>query len=326
MPADTPSPSVAWPLFEAYLVVDWSAASVPRRGRDSIWYAGVLRDGGRQRLDTLDNPVTRDAAIRDIGAYLVRLLEGGRRILIGFDFPFGYPAGTAARLRLPVSGGSAPWRSLWETLAREIEDDARNANNRFAVAEALNRRYGEPFPFWGNAPGPDRPWLLRRGRRPHRTDDVAERRLCDCRVRTVQPVWKLWGNGAVGGQALTGIPRVRQLRLDSRLAPVSRIWPFETGLRDDPHARIVLAEVYPSLIPCRPLRGMPKDAAQVTTMARHFARLDMQGRLWVLFSGDPSLDASARRQVETEEAWILGVAGAAFAPRQSPMRDRRLTA
>src|SRR3546814_3304379 len=70
---------------------------------------------------------------------------------------------------------------------------------------------GEPFPFWGHGGG-ERPFLLRRGRRPHGPDDLPERRLCEWRIRRVQPTWKLAGNGSVGGQMLTGIPRVWQFR------------------------------------------------------------------------------------------------------------------
>ena len=41
-----------------------------------------------------------------------RELTRGRRLLIGFDFPFGYPAGTAARLCMR----GLAWRNFWQTL------------------------------------------------------------------------------------------------------------------------------------------------------------------------------------------------------------------
>ena len=31
------------PAFDSYIMVDWSAAAVPRRGKDSIWIACVDR-------------------------------------------------------------------------------------------------------------------------------------------------------------------------------------------------------------------------------------------------------------------------------------------
>ena len=51
------------PSFDAYLMVDWSAANVPRRGRDSIWLGLTMRlASGRLRLTRIENPATRAAA------------------------------------------------------------------------------------------------------------------------------------------------------------------------------------------------------------------------------------------------------------------------
>jgi hypothetical protein len=225
------------------------------------------------------------------------------RVLTGFDFPFGFPAGTAARLGLK----GLPWRAIWQTLSDSLADGADNANNRFDVAESLNRRLsGEAFPFWGNVREEARPCLRRRGRRPHGPDDLSERRLCDLRLPRTQPVWKLAGVGAAGSQALTGIPRVWQIRRDARLAANTHIWPFETGLRFDSRAKLVLAEIYPSQITAKPIPDRPKDAAQVVAMAEHLAALDASDSLEILFSGDRALTERERRLVEREEAWILG--------------------
>lgn len=290
-------------LFDAYVIVDWSAAARPKRGRDSIWYAAVTQHAAAPRLSALENPATRAQATEALRALLADLLGGGRRILAGFDFPFGFPAGTAARLGLR----GLPWRNLWQLLDDSLEDDDRNRSNRFDVAERLNERLsGEAFPFWGNVREEARPYLLRRGRRPHRPDDLAERRRCDRVLRATQPVWKLAGAGAAGSQALTGIPRVWQMRRDPRLAFDALIWPFETGLRADSRPRLVLAEVYPSLVAAPPLPGRPKDAAQVVATARHFALLDAAGKLEECFAGGPGLSGTDRHSVEREEGWILG--------------------
>ncbi len=288
-------------LFDLHIVVDWSAAKTPKTGKDSIWFA-VIRD---EDVTTLENPPTRSGATALLADFLADALGRGERVLVGFDFPFGYPAGTAAALGLRET---PPWRAMWDLLARLIEDDDGNANNRFDVGEELNRRIsGEAFPFWGHDGARERRHLLRRGRRPHGPADLAERRLCDVRARTAQPVWKLAYTGAAGSQALMGIPRVRQLRRDRRLRAHARIWPFETGLRAEPRASVVLAECYPSLVPAEPLAGKPKDAGQVVAMARHLHRLDRSGDLGALLAGDPSLRAAERRTVEAEEAWILGL-------------------
>ncbi len=295
-------------LFDAYIVVDWSAASVPRTGADSIWYAEFRREGPRLVRRALLNPATRASASAEIADRLAVLAMSGRRVLAGFDFPFGYPAGTARALGL----GGVPWQSIWQLLDDGIVDAESNANNRFELGEMLNQRIsGAAFPFWGHPPRQTRRHLGPRKPRQHRPGEPAERRLCERRATRAQPVWKLAYTGSVGSQALTGIPRVRQLRRDRRLVDVTRIWPLETGLGDDAAAQIVLAEVYPSLFRADRLAGGPKDAGQVTAAARGLARCDAEGRLGGLLAGDPALDGTARLAVETEEAWILGVGGGA---------------
>jgi len=297
-----PDPVLA---FGAYILVDWSAAAVPRLGRDAIWVACLTRDGeGRLRRDVLENLPTRDKATAFLAGLISDLADMGLRVLVGFDFPFGYPRGTGAEL----GHDGLVWRRIWAEIDALLDDAPDNANNRFAVGAALNRRLtGGAFPFWGQAGGMDDPCLARRNRRPHGPGDLPERRLCEARVRRTQPVWKLAYTGSVGSQALTGIPRVWALRTDPRLAFRSQIWPFETGLSDDPKAAVILAEVYPSLVPPEDLPGLPKDAGQVVAVARALAHRDAAGELPVLFAADPSLSETERRAVETEEAWILGV-------------------
>lgn len=310
------------PLFDAYLMVDWSAASRKVTGKNSIWWA-LVRQGpdGQPILDGRQNPPTRAAATDDLARRLASLSAAGKRVLVGFDFPFGYPVGTAARL----GGETGDWRTVWDRLVAAIEDSDDNINNRFEVAEALNGRLsGDAFPFWG-APVSrgDRRLLLRRakgpqGRRPHGPADPAERRLCERRTRRTQPTWKLIGAGAVGSQALVGIPRVRQLRLHPDLAAHCLIWPFETALTAPrPTAGdIILAEIYPSLVETAPESGQVKDACQVRSIAAHFAAADARDALGPLFAGDPALDRTERTTVEREEGWILGVTEPTAAPRK----------
>jgi precorrin-8X/cobalt-precorrin-8 methylmutase len=286
-------------MFDTFLMVDWSAASVPRRGRDSIWICSKSPRGER-----LDNPPTRHAARALLAALLGEAFERGERVLSGFDFPFGYPTGFAARLHLR----GPPWRALWDEIARLVEDAPDNANNRFAVAATLNERVSKgPFPFWGCPAGKANPCLAPRHHHGHDAEGLAERRLIDASMRGAQPCWKLVGAGSVGGQALTGIPVVRALRDDPRWREEAAVWPFETGLAAPGRARVVFAEIYPSLWKIAPEPAEPKDKAQVRAVARLLAELDRAGALAPLFSGDPSLSPEERRRAENEEAWTLGV-------------------
>lgn len=296
------------PAFSAYVMVDWSAASVPRLGRDSIWIAVAERRAGKTARRTgLVNLRTRADAAAWLEARLAALAERGR-VLVGFDFPFGYPADTAARLGL----NGIAWRSLWMELAARIADGADNANNRFDLAEDWNRRIcNEAFPFWGNVREEQRLHLLRRGCRAHGPGDLPRRRLADARVSGAHPVWQLAGNGSVGSQALLGIPRVWQIRHAPALEKITVIWPFETGLADDRGKRVILAESYPSLVKPKRLAHLPKDAGQVAAVVEAFARADAAGELAGWFTSDPALSRADRAAIEQEEAWILGLNGRA---------------
>lgn len=293
-------------MFDTLIMVDWSAANVPRLGRDSIWICRREAEG-----ENLANPPTRHMAKALLSDWLAAAWERDRRVLLGFDFPFGYPAGFAARLGL----SGAPWRAVWDEIARLLEDDEHNRNNRFDVAEALNNRVsGGGFPFWGCPAQPVRPYLQAKHHRRHGSDGLAERRLVDLYIPTAQPCWKLLGVGSVGGQALTGIPVARALRDDPRWAAQARIWPFETGLRPSDAARVVIAEVYPSLWAVKPGADETKDAAQVRAVSRFLRERDQAGELAALFAGDPALTAAQRDRVEREEAWTLGVTAARQRP------------
>lgn len=126
-------------LFDAYVMVDWSAANGPRTGRDSIWI-GIRKAG--EEMTPPANPATREEATSQLQEALERFVSKGKRVLVGFDFPFGYPGGFANAFSRGDLEGCSPWRFTWDRLKAEIKDDAKNRNNRFDVARALNRQVG----------------------------------------------------------------------------------------------------------------------------------------------------------------------------------------
>jgi precorrin-8X/cobalt-precorrin-8 methylmutase len=309
------------PLFDGYVVVDWSAATTPRIGVDSIWIAFVARASDGPALRLLVNPPTRREAERILGDLLAEEARAGRSVLAGFDFPFAYSAGFAARLGL----AGPPWRAVWNLLSSLLVEGERNANNRFAVAAELNRRIsGAAFPFWGCPASCVAPTLAMICHREWDRRGLAEKRLTELRVSGPQPAWKLAGTGSAGSQGLTGMPVVARLRDDPRLAGRSRVWPFETGLHaPSPPAGIVFAEVYPSLVEIAPRPGEPKDSAQVRALAEWFAAEDTAGRLAALLEGDPALSAAERAIVEAEEGWVLGVVSGTRRPQRNARRSAR---
>jgi hypothetical protein len=284
-------------MFDTYIIVDWSAARTPKTGRDSVWICRLGADG-----ETVLNPPTRHAAREALAEMLASATERGERVVAGFDFPFGYPRGFAARLGLD----GVPWRAVWDEIARLVDDGPDNHNNRFAVAAALNERVsGAAFPFWGRPVRHESAFLGARHHRLHDSDGLLEKRLIDTWMVGAQPCWKLIGAGSVGGQVLTGLPVVRALRDDKRWAGGARVWPFETGLGLGDEARIVFAEVWPSWWKACAKLGPPNDRAQVRTVARIFAARDRTGELRSWFS--PGVGAGDVPPIVTEEAWTLGV-------------------
>ena len=315
-------------LFDLFVMVDWSAAAAPKLDADSIWIAALRRRRRSLEPVLLENLATRQDAAAVLRALFIGSLARGERVLAGFDFPLGYPAGLAERLQLQ----GAPWRAVWDEITRSLVDGPDNRNNRFAVAAELNRRLtGEAYPFWSCPAGAAGPFLRPKHHRRHSPDGFPEHRLVDRRMRGPQPGWKLAGTGSAGGQALTGIPVLRALRDDPALRRHVRVWPFETGLAAPAaggHAHVLMAEIYPSLVPAPPRAGEVKDSAQVRHLAAHFAALDARGGLAELLAGDPALARAERRQVERAEGWVLGVRGevvrrAALTPPSRPSTSAR---
>ena len=313
------------PLFDSYVMVDWSAASTPTKGKDSLWLChGRGRDGSAALQ--VENIPTRYQARDRLHALLRAEHASGRAVLVGFDFAFGYPAGLAAKLGL----AGPLWRGIWDMLSERLKDEPDNRNNRFEVAAQLNQRIsGGPGPFWGCPASEIRPNLGSRHHRNHEALGLAERRIADGWIRGPQPVWKLAYAGAVGSQSLTGIPVLRWLRDHRDFENAVSVWPFETGLRSltraDTDGRIILAEIYPSLIEVSPTDGQIRDELQVRAMVEYFAECDDAGELGALFAGDPILDEEQRRRIADEESWILGVPMRAIGTKEKPASLRPTT-
>ncbi len=281
--------------FDAVVMVDWSARATPspkRPSADAIWIAEAEPGGTAQAPRYF---TTRAAACDWLAARLAAAVSAGERVLAGFDFPFGYPAGFAAGI---TRRADAP--SLWADLAARIADGDDNANNRFAVAADLNARFPGVGPFWGRPAAPEVPGLPTRGGARH-GHGLPERRAAETRVARAQSCWKLYTTGSVGSQALLGIARLQALR--AALGPACAVWPFE----DADAAPVVLAEIYPGLIDDAVrarLAAEPdaiKDAVQVAACAEAFAALAASGALPALMADVP--DGPPRR----EEGWILGL-------------------
>lgn len=275
--------------FDTVVIVDWSGGkdTGPRPRKDAIW-AAVRRN------DRAGEPVylrNRDVAEAWLASLFRAELAEGRRVFAGFDFPFGYPAGFAAR----VTGRPDPL-ALWDWFAAALRDGP-GGNNRFHLAAKLNALFSGTGPFWFNGLGVDIAGLPRRGTLRDGLHGLAERRLCEGRAKGAFTCWQMGGAGAVGGQVMTGMARLSRLRaaFPGRVA----VWPFEPLTRP-----IALVEVWPSLFGREVEAGRHpdeiRDRAQVRVLAGRVARMAREGSLAAALDAVP---VAARR----EEGWIFGL-------------------
>nr|WP_205598087.1 cobalamin biosynthesis protein CbiG [Caulobacter sp. 17J65-9] len=297
-------------MFDAYVIVDWSAAEGRKTGADSVWI-GVMKRDVRFRLSyEAHNPATRAEAEALLRSLLADFRRRGEKVLVGFDFCLGFPEGTAARLSLE----GEPWAQTWKFLGQNVVDKADNANNRFQVAAKMNRLMtDEARPFWGAPARQAQRWLSTT--KPESLGDIPEYRRCELATRKLgaksmaKSVWQMHGAGAVGGQSLVGVAVVR--RLVEELGPACAVWPFGTGWKaltpaDVAPLSVVVAEVYPVLQPTAAEPGEVKDATQVRGAAEAFAKLDDADRLGALFAPPAGTSEADVAVVQREEGWILG--------------------
>ncbi len=71
-------------IFDQIAILDWSAESRPRRGKDSIWLGIAGPDGV-----SAENLPTRRAAEARLRALVADAVARGQRLLFGADFAFG---------------------------------------------------------------------------------------------------------------------------------------------------------------------------------------------------------------------------------------------
>lgn len=248
-------PETGW---DTYIMVDWSGGNDrgPSPKKDAIW-AGVQRGAvsedpryfrNRQTLTEWLTGVLRDE------------LDAGRRAMVGFDFPFGYPVGLGRHL----TGTDDPF-ALWKWFAERVVDTP-NSNNRFDIAGQINATLPGIGPFWGNGLNRDIADLPRKGLARAQMP-FAEKRKVEQTPQTkgAFTCWQLSGAGAVGSQVIMGLPVLHHLR--ETFGKDISVWPFEPLATP-----ITLVEIWPTLFAGPAPDGVIKDAHQVQTTARILAQ------------------------------------------------------
>ena len=261
--------------YDTFVMVDWSGGNDrgPRPTKDAIWACIAGQDPVYFRTRQLVEVWLTDLFTTEMAA--------DRRVLAGFDFPFGYPAGFTKS----VTGSNDPF-ALWTWFADHITDTPKT-NNRFDVAGDLNALLGGAGPFWANGLSRDIPNLPRKGR-DRSSSQFPERRRVETCAKGSFTCWQMAGAGAVGSQVMMGLPVLHRLR--KLFANNLRVWPFEGA-----GAAITIAEIWPTLLAGPAPDGMIKDAHQVQAIAAHFASLSPADLTNLMDVNAP------------EEGWILGV-------------------
>ncbi|MCX8953178.1 molybdopterin-binding protein [Ruegeria sp. NA] len=259
-------------------MVDWSGGNDtgPTPRKDAIWVC-IVREGQAQEPEYLRNRALAEAWL---DALIRTELKAGRRLFLGFDFPFGYPKGFARAIT-----GTDDSLTLWDWFEQHVEDGPKT-NNRFDLAGRINRQFGGRGPFWMNGLGRDIDGLPRT--KTGYSNPFSDRRAVEALAKGSFTCWQMAGAGAVGGQVMMGLPVLSRLR--HRFAGQVAVWPFES--LDRP---VAFVEIWPSLTLGAPPDGRIKDAWQVEQIALTLSRLTEQEL-------KAQLDVSA-----AEEGWILGV-------------------
>lgn len=308
------------PLFDSYIFIDWSAANKAHSESPSAnapWVGELILE---DNFHTETYHRTRQSAFDYVFERLLRHKACNRRILVGFDFPYGYPRNFARALGF--TNDSDTWKNLWAELSFRLLDNENNTNNRFSVASDLNRIISDrnQGPFWGCPKNQATPNLVATGPGfPFHTSGglkLERLRVCEGRLKGVQETWKLFGAGSVGSQTITGIPRIYKLRSHPDLANFSKVWPFETGfsstLSPDSGPFILHAEIWPGVVnhEVREIMAenpdLVQDQAQVHAMCRWASRMDQEDALGAFFDVPVGMDSSVLQQCVREEGWILG--------------------
>ena len=283
-------------LFDHYIAVDWSANAKPKGGANSIWISQSSHSYAGTRTS---NPRTRSSAIRELEKSMSEAIQRNEKVIIGFDFPFGYPTGSARLL-----AGTGGWLSLWEMFGNAVVDDDKNRSNRFSVASALNERFAETgCPYWG-CPESVANKFLSQKQTARAGGEFGDRRRVEIAAPGASSVWKLYYPGSVGSQAILGMARLWRLRR-SFLDDIA-VWPFETEFSARLERNVVFVEIYPSLLTDLD-PSITRDQAQVEAQVRLFAELDVKGELRAALAAPPNLNADELQEVILDEGWIFGL-------------------
>jgi hypothetical protein len=205
------------PQFDAFIALDWSGAARSYRG------IAVAICGTGRTPPELIAPRRTYWTREEIADWLKERLGGGQRLLIGFDFAFGFPFEECGYLGGRAQGIDDIF-DLWALIESKSQAESDFGCTRFVS----DPNYASLF--WTAGPKP-KEWIERKRRTEHACAESTKTRP--------DTVYKLLHSKQVGKASITGMRVLNHVRL-SRSESVA-IWPFE-GLRAS-----VMVEIYPTM-------------------------------------------------------------------------------
>jgi hypothetical protein len=260
---------VTIPVFDAFVAIDWSGAA---RSYDGIAVAMCRR--GR-RAPRLVEPRGARWTRREIAEWLKGHLDGRQRLLIGFDFAFGFPF----EPDLGYLGGQAPGIEDIFALWSLIEEKNCGESDFGCMRFISDPDYASLF--WTVGPKPER-WIERKRRTEHACAEVTKTRP--------DTLYKLLHSKQVGKASITGMRVLHDVRSGNgnRVA----IWPFEAVRAS------AIVEIYPTMF----------RKIATGSIAKLRSRSDLNTAL-AHFSSRPMPDAIGRDLSDHETDALLSATG-----------------
>lgn len=207
------------PKFDAFVAIDWSGAA---RRYDGI--AVAICGPGRTAPKLVAPPCGARWTRQQIAEWLKGRLDSGRRVLVGFDFAFGFPFEPAHG----YLGGNAPDTddifALWSLI------EAKSCSEPdFGCTSFISDPEYAPL-FWTAGPKPEH-WIERKRETEHACAKATKTRP--------DTLYKLLHSKQVGKASITGMRVLHHVRLGK--GDCVAIWPFETVRTS------AIVEIYPTM-------------------------------------------------------------------------------
>ena len=234
-------------LFDEYLAIDWSGAK--KTPTESIQVATY--DPKTKKVTVVPSS-TRSATgwnrwtRKEVLQYVQRQIAK-RRVLIGFDFAFGYPYCDKSTYFPGYADSPGNVRNLWKTVDGFCK--ANNGGDFYGGSfySGSGSRFKRYYRQNGGEPQP-------KELRSRVTDDWAK----EPAGRIPSSAFNCVGPNQVGPGSLAGMRLLHKLQHDTNIA----IWPFDAT---DEQGRSTIVEIYPRLF-IKKAKGMKGECPPPSTV------------------------------------------------------------